>query len=301
MSKLKITKDLAISITASLPVGVCLAANDGAIVYANPKAVDIFGFNKEELLDYFIEDLMPEKYRNSHRMFRNNYVANPINIAMSGGRILTGLKKSGVEVLLQIGLTPLTDKYTLITFIESTNEIIKPSSSNDPLTGLPNRKLFDEYGEKMRKLAIRNKKNISIAFIDLDNFKFVNDQFGHQIGDMVICEVAYLLRSNVRESDIIARVGGDEFIICLYGMKKHTHLKKFLDQLISQISSVCNIERNSIDIGASIGAIITCTPESVKISEMVGMADKLMYKAKKAGKGIVIVNEIDASNLTRHN
>lgn len=300
MSKLEITKDLAISMTASLPIGVCLAEHNGEIVYANSKAEGIFGFDREELTGRLIEELIPESYRNSHKKMREKYIASPTNIAMSGGRVLRGLKKSGVEVYLQIGLTPLTDKYTLISLIESTNEIIKPASSNDPLTGLPNRKLFGEYGEKLRKLAVRNKKNISIAFIDLDNFKSVNDQFGHQVGDRVICEVARLLSRNVRESDIVARVGGDEFVICLYDMGQHAHLHKILAPLISQISSLGDIDGNSIAIGGSIGATFTCTPESVTISEMVGMADKLMYEAKKAGKGIVIVNEIDASNLTRH-
>ena len=293
MSKLKITKDLAISITASMPVGVCLAGHDGEIVYANPKAEEIFGFDKEELLGLLVEDLIPEGYRHSHRKLRENYIASSTNMAMSGGRVLTGLKKSGINVSLQIGLTPLNDKYVLVTFIESSNEIIKPSSSNDPLTGLPNRKLFSEYSDKLRTLAIRNNKNIAIAFIDLDNFKSVNDQFGHQVGDMVICEVASLLSSNVRGSDIVARVGGDEFMIFLYDAGNHTHLKKNLGKLINQITSISSIDGNPINIGASIGATFTFLPENVKISEMVDMADKLMYEAKKAGKGLVIVNEMD--------
>ena len=293
MSKLAITRDLALSITASLPIGVCVAAYDGEIVYANPKAEDIFGFDIGELSGHLIEDLIPGTHRKSHRLLRENYTLSPTSIAMSGGRVLSGLKKNGVEVCLQIGLTPLSDKYILISLIESTNEIIKPSSSNDPLTGLPNRKLFDEHAERLRKLAIRNKKRISIAFIDLDNFKFVNDQFGHQTGDVLICKIARLLKNNVRESDILARVGGDEFIICLYDMKNPGHLKQTLTQLISQIASVRDIEGNSIVIGASIGATITRKPEIVTISKMVNMADKLMYKAKKTGKGIAIVNEID--------
>lgn len=189
MPKLEITKDLALSMTASLPIGLCLAAHSGEIVYANSKAEDIFGFNKEELAGHFVEDLVAKGSRHAHRALRENYVAKPISTAMSGGRLLSGIKKDGTEVFLQIGLTPLNHKYILVTFIESTNEIIKPSNSNDPLSGLPNRKLFDEYVKKLRTLAIRNQKNISIAFIDLDNFKPINDQYGHHIGDMVIVKL----------------------------------------------------------------------------------------------------------------
>lgn len=292
MSKLKLTKELAMSITASLPMGVCLISNDGDVVYSNPKAEDIFGYSNRGLLGQSVEDLMPENIRNSHQKMRERYVINPVNIGMSNGRILSGLKKNGEEIELQIGLTPFTDELTMISFIESTNEIIKLSNSNDPLTGLPNRSLFTEYSENLRRLAKRNKKSLSIIFIDLDNFKSVNDYFGHDVGDLVICEVAKLLRDDLRENDIIARVGGDEFVICLYGVEKIEHLEKISNNLIIKICTIGYIEGNPIDIGASIGAAITFSPDSLLASEMVGMADKLMYKAKTMGKGRAIVCEV---------
>ena len=292
MSKLDITKDIAVSITESLPVGVFVTDNNGEVVYANPKANDIFGFPEEEILGYLVEDLMPESFRNAHRVYREKYVASPTNIAMSSGRILSGLKKNGEKIELQLGLNTLSEEYTLVSFIELTNEVLKPSSSNDPLTGLPNRKLFDEFCEKLRKLAIRDEKDISVLFVDLDNFKSVNDQFGHDVGDIVICEVAKLLKEHLRESDIIARVGGDEFVICLYGIGSRTSLKKVADTLLRKISSVNNVGGNPIDIGASIGAAISHSPESEPISELVHMADKLMYEAKRSGKGKVIIHEV---------
>jgi diguanylate cyclase (GGDEF)-like protein/PAS domain S-box-containing protein len=301
MSKLTLTKSLAISIATTLPLGVFLVAKDeGKIVYANPKAEDTFGYLNDELLGLYVEELIPERYHRSHKALRQNYVVSPQNMAMNSGRVVTGLRKNGVEFSLQIGITPLDDKYILLSCIESSNEIIKPSSSNDPLTGLPNRKVFDEYSDKLHKLAIRNNKSISIAFIDLDKFKSVNDQFGHHIGDVVICEVANKLIHNVRTSDIIARVGGDEFIICLYDIGNRAHLKRHLERLISQISSISNVEGNSIDIGASIGSIITSTPQNVQVSEMITQADKLMYKAKKTGKGLAVIGQMDASNLIEY-
>ncbi len=292
MSQLKLTKELAISITASLPIGVCLVSNDGEVVYSNPKAEDIFGFSKGELLGRSVEDLMPENKRKPHIKMRENYMISPESIGMSNGRILPGLKKNGEEIELQIGLTPLADKLTLISLIESTNEIIKLSNSNDPLTGLPNRSLFTEYSENLRRLAKRNNKSFSIIFMDLDNFKSVNDFFGHDVGDLVICELARLLRDDIRENDIIARVGGDEFVICLYSVEKITNLEKISNNLISKIRSIGYIGENPIDIGASIGAVITFSPDSFLTTEMVGMADKLMYKAKKMGKGRAIVSEV---------
>ena len=113
-------------------------------------------------------------------------------------------------------------------------------------------------------------------------------------GDVVICEVANHLIHNVRTSDIIARVGGDEFIICFYDIGNSAHLQRYLDRLISQISSITNVEGNPIKVGASIGSVITNKPESVTLSEMVTQADKLMYQAKKTGKNLAMIGQMDA-------
>jgi diguanylate cyclase (GGDEF)-like protein/PAS domain S-box-containing protein len=292
MSGLQLSKDLAISIIAALPMGLCLVSRTGVVVYANSKADEIFGYSKGELSGRLVEELIPDKYRHSHVKYRDSYLINPVTTSMSGGRMLTGLKKNGEEFKLQIGLTPLNDAYTLVSVIESTNNIIKLSASNDPLTGLPNRQLFSEYSNKMCELALRNQESLSILFIDLDNFKYVNDQYGHQVGDLVLCEVVNLLKSNVRDSDVIARIGGDEFVICMYGVKNRSNLTTLSDTLISKISSITDIKGNSIAISASIGAVITHSGEKMHINEMILLADKLMYEAKAAGKSAALVKEI---------
>lgn len=295
MSQFEMTQELALLLTDVLPVGVCLAATNGEIVYANTKIENIFGYDKNELTGYYIEDLIPANYRHAHHEQRQSYVSKPVGTAMAGGRLLAGLNKYGEEIQLQVGLSPFSDEYTLVSIIETTNNIMKPSSANDLLTGLPNRKMFDEYSHKLRTLAIRNNKNISIAFIDLDHFKPINDEFGHQFGDKVIRKVASLLKEHMRESDIVARIGGDEFIVCLYGVNESNHLKAILTKLINRITSIEHIDGNKINLGASIGALLSISPKDIDISEMVHQTDKLMYEAKKAGKGVVIVNEIHAS------
>lgn len=295
MSTLELTQDLATAITNSLPIGICVATHNGEIVYANCKAEDIFGYRPGEMTNCLIEELIPEGYRKSHKKLREIYTASPTDSAMAGGRVLLGLKKDGVEIHLQIGLTPLNERHILISLIETTNKIIKPSNSNDPLTGLANRKSFDEYSQKLRKLAIREKKSISVAFIDLDNFKSVNDKYGHQFGDKVICKVARLLNKHIRESDILARFGGDEFVLCLYDIGDLAQLNKLLNNLIQQISSVNEIQGNSFNIGASIGAIITNKAETIDLVEIIELTDRLMYKAKRSGKGVAVIHEVDST------
>ncbi|GAA0211839.1 hypothetical protein GCM10009123_18830 [Kangiella japonica] len=293
MPTLELTSDLATAITNSLPIGICVATHDGEIVYANCKAEDIFGYRPGGMTNRCIEELIPEGYRNSHKKLREIYTASPTDTAMAGGRVLLGLKKDGVEIHLQIGLTPLNNKLILISLIETTNKIIKPSNSNDPLTGLANRKSFDEYSQKLRKLAIREKKSLSVAFIDLDNFKSVNDKYGHRFGDKVICKVARLLSKHIRESDILARFGGDEFVLCLYDIGDLNQLRKLLNNLIQQISAVNEIQGKSFRIGASIGAIITHKAENIELVEIIEITDRLMYQAKQSGKGVSVIHEID--------
>ena len=292
MSALTLTTNLAISIVASLPLGVFLVSRKGEVVYANSKAENIFAYNEDELTGLLIEELVPEKHRVSHVKHRTNYTARPINTPMSGGRMLVGIKKNGEEISLQIGLTPLSDEHTLVSFIESTNEIIKPSSSNDPLTGLANRQRFSEYGLKLCNLALRNNDSLSILFIDIDNFKLVNDQCGHDVGDLVICEIANMLKNSIRGGDLVARVGGDEFVMCLYGVKSLMNLQTLSEMLINKISALKNIKGNVINIGASVGAVTTRTKENMKINGMIELADKLMYEAKGSGKGSAVVKEV---------
>lgn len=298
MSTLSVTKELAVSMMSSLPIGILLVTRDGVIVYANTKAEDVFGFCDGEFDGLSIEDLMPERYREEHRASMDSYFSCPQSVAMSGGRTLTGLKKNREEFSLQIGLTPLVDNHTLVSFIESTNEVIKPSVSNDLLTGLPNRGSFDEYSEKLRKLAIRNNKSIILAFIDLDNFKSVNDDYGHHIGDLVLCDVANILKTNLRTSEVVARIGGDEFVACLYDLGKPSFLEKLLTKLQDKITAIKDIDGHTIDIGASIGALIAHSPKNIGVEQMIDIADTLMYEAKKAGKGKIVIQEIDGSKET---
>lgn len=287
-----ILKGLGLEILDSIPIGVMVVSTNGEIVFANDKSDNIFGYCAGRLQGCFIEELIPKEARVQHKKMREHYDEKPVIHAMGGGRVLKGLKKSGEEILLQIGLSPLQNNYTLVSFIESTNDVIKISHSNDSLTGLPNRNLFNEQSEYQRKLAKNNKNSLSMVFIDLDNFKHVNDQFGHDIGDKVICEVARLLRQNIRENDIVGRIGGDEFAICLYGVKDLVFLKEKSGHLIDSISSIDQIEGNDISIGASIGAVITHYPDTIVIHDMVHIADKLMYEVKKRSKGSSIVKEL---------
>lgn len=261
-------------------------------MFANTKAEEIFSYSKDEFVGLSIEQLIPKRFRDSHKKIRKVYSAAPTETAMAGGRVLIGLRKSSEEVRLQIGLNTLNDKYILVSLIETNNAIIKPSISNDPLTGLANRKTFDELSQKLWQLAIRQSCSISIAFIDLDNFKAVNDQYGHPFGDKLIIKVAQLLAKHIRESDILARIGGDEFVICYFDISDPEKLRDRLKNLMEQIASLNEIDGKAFKIGASIGAVMTKALNKWSTLDLIGLADTLMYQVKNDGKGKVKVKSL---------
>ena len=294
ISKLHFSDAMLMPMINALPVGTLLATKDGEIIFSNPKAEELLGFDSGELLGCPINRLVPERYHKSHEQMRESYMDAPSQRAMNQGRVLPAVKKNGQEVQVQIGLSPLTvdnNNYVLVSIIEVSNQVFKIAAYHDPLTGLANRNLFNELSENLRNSAIRNGAHLTLLFIDLDGFKDVNDLYGHYVGDLVLCEVANALTKSVRKNDIIGRIGGDEFLICLYGIENTLDLEKIFNNLIKVISSIENIQGHRVKLNASIGAISTAEPDNVLLNEMVKTADKLMYKAKKAGKGKAFYEE----------
>jgi len=156
----------------------------------------------------------------------------------------------------------------------------------DNVTNLPNRTLFLIELENEMKRASRSSGKIALLFIDLDGFKAVNDTYGHQIGDELLLYAANSFTSSVRSSDIVARVGGDEFIIILPNIKEQDEALKVASNLIQRISKPININNNEIKIGASIG--VSLYPDHTKdIDILIKLADNMMYKSKNAGKNRV--------------
>ena len=154
---------------------------------------------------------------------------------------------------------------------------------NDELTGLANRRLFYERLDQAMRSAKRNSSNIGLVYIDLDHFKQINDNHGHQAGDEVLVQTAKRLKEVVRETDTVARIGGDEFTIILTDIPRNEEVKVFIDRLHHSL-------RQTMIIGggirwqptASIGVAISDGQESLE--SLIGKADKTLYKVKNQGR-----------------
>ena len=156
-------------------------------------------------------------------------------------------------------------------------------ATHDPLTKLPNRTLLMDRINQAKSVANRNKNKFAVLFFDLDNFKPINDQFGHGAGDAILCEVAKRCKQVVRDADTIARFGGDEFVVVLHALKEPSAVKAVAEKIINNVMQPITIDGTELTIGCSIGIAIY-PDDALEAEELISRADVAMYRAKQSGK-----------------
>jgi diguanylate cyclase (GGDEF)-like protein len=150
---------------------------------------------------------------------------------------------------------------------------------HDSLTGLANRALFFQRLEQLLELSQRNASQFAVLFVDLDHFKQINDQHGHAIGDQVLQIVARRLLHAVRGNDMVARMGGDEYLILLQGSFTTDGLSELLSKLSLSISEPMVVEGKKLEVGASIGYSLY-PRDGTTAEQLVNQADHAMYHVK---------------------
>jgi len=156
----------------------------------------------------------------------------------------------------------------------------RDASRSDFLTGLTNRRAFYEMGEFEAKRAKRYKRSLTLLYIDVDNFKVVNDSLGHQAGDDLLVQVANTIKNGVRQTDIAARLGGDEFAVLLpeTDAPGGTTVSTKLQQVLS-----AEMQKNGWPVTFSLGCV-TSNETQLDFDDLVKEGDSLMYQSKKSGK-----------------
>jgi len=168
---------------------------------------------------------------------------------------------------------------------EAFQEILE-LSRKDFLTGLFNRRHFFETAEKIHAQMRRGRINVAIAMIDIDNFKRVNDTLGHGAGDIAIVEVARILKCNLRDTDVVARFGGEEFCVLLAGLETPRDSVLVMSRIIQKIDlNIMRYEDSDFNITVSCGV---CLKPMDKLEQMIQESDRLLYNAKSSGKNKVI-------------
>ncbi len=155
---------------------------------------------------------------------------------------------------------------------------------HDPLTGLANRRLFLQRLDEALGAAHTASDMLAVLFLDLDGFKGINDNLGHEVGDLVLRTIAGRLRAQVRHSDTVARFGGDEFAVLLRNCREPGVVRRIGTELLTAVATPLPRNLSQLDVGASIGAALY--PEHADTAaELMRLADAAMYAAKTAGKG----------------
>ncbi len=170
-----------------------------------------------------------------------------------------------------------------ITQQRKNDEKLKQLATTDILTGLPNRSLFNDRLEHALYKANRSGTRVAVLFMDLDNFKHVNDSLGHSAGDLLLCEIAQRLKKSVREGDTIARLGGDEFTVILEEIRSAQNVAKVAEKILAATASSYDLEGTVVSISPSIG-ISLYPADGRDVDTLLKNADAAMYHAKRSGK-----------------
>jgi diguanylate cyclase (GGDEF)-like protein len=199
-----------------------------------------------------------------------------------------------IVILLVLLLEAILIFRPLIARIKIYHRLLLKQALEDPLTKLKNRRAFSKSAESELRQSQRNKTPVSIALMDLDKFKLVNDTYGHDVGDTVLKHFSSMLKKHLRGGDIIGRVGGEEFAVVLVRSTDGPEAFKVLDRMRELVANTpCPYTDKSgklcyLNYSVSIG-VVALVPDDQKIEELLVISDEMLYKAKDTGRNKVVL------------
>lgn len=269
--------------------GILITAPSGEILEVNEALIVFSGYRREELIGN------NPRIFNSGKQSRDFYINMWQSILQHGywtGEILNktrgGAEYPGLLTISSVKntadeVTHYVGHFTDISHLKEQEDKLKQLAHYDPLTGLPNRTLKALRLNQAMTQCLRSKRSLAVAFIDLDGFKEINDQHGHDIGDELLIILSNKLNDALREGDTLARMGGDEFVAILTELENAYDAEMVLSRLLSAASDEITTSTGKLRVSASIG--VTLFPQDASdADQLVRHADMAMYQAKLAGK-----------------
>ena len=280
---------LAGEVIESLAEGVAIINPDFRISSVNPAYTEISGYTLDEIIGNF--PINHTALTRGGAMFEDMWSGVEEQGRWEGE--YWNMRKNGEEYAERLSVTAITNSsgdvqqfsaiVTDITKRKQDEERILYQANYDSLTGLPNRSLFlDRLSQSITSMG-RAEKNLGLLFIDLDGFKLVNDTLGHDIGDLLLREMARRLGNCVRTGDTVARLGGDEFTIIMPHLEDHRNAPLVAQRVLDALTDPFLLGGHEAFVSASIG--ITIFPDDAEDSlQLLKNADAAMYRAKEHGK-----------------
>lgn len=276
--------------------GIITISERGMIESINPAARHIFGYTDAELLGQNVKILMPEPYLSEHDGYLDHHITTGEKKIIGIGREVSGQRKDGSTFPMELSVSEVVlenHRYFIgiirdITARKAAEEEIRSLAFYDPLTHLPNRRLLMDRFKQALASSARSGKTGALLFLDLDKFKTLNDTLGHDIGDLLLQQVAQRLESCVRTGDTVARLGGDEFVVMLENLNDQAleaavQTKTIGEKILAALNQPYQLAAHEYRSTASVGATLFNGNEREMV-ELLKQADIAMYQAKQAGR-----------------
>ncbi|MCM2129257.1 putative bifunctional diguanylate cyclase/phosphodiesterase [Larsenimonas rhizosphaerae] len=279
--------------------------SEGCVTAWNIAAATLFGWSREEAMHHPVSELIvPPSYREAHDAGMARFLRTGKSLVLGKQLEMPGLHRDGRTLQLEMTLWSLQDNqqwefYAFIRDISGRKQRqseLERRADYDELTGLPRRGLLLKLLDQV--LQDPQSTPIGLMFIDLDRFKRINDTFGHEAGDTVLCTMAERLQNNAGSDNLVARLSGDEFVVLCPELTCEREASYLAMQLLKSFDSPVDLGDDHVFVSGSIGvALSTCESTSVGLLKW---ADMAMYEAKGKGRGTFeVFNDHMNSRLAR--
>jgi len=280
----------------------------GKIIHWNHGAMEMLGYTSHEILGksmdilYTTDDLKKAQWIKRQTLLTGSFQDQIQNITKSGKLIYTDVSASLLkdDDYKIIGITyyaqDITQKKEIEKRLLEQTERLNFQAHHDPLTRLPNRTLFTDRLHQSIAYAHRHHEKFAVFFIDLDNFKRVNDTLGHHYGDEILKIIAQRLFECIREEDTLARLGGDEFTIIAQDLNSPESAANIAQKIIDAVAKKIEIDEHILHVTVSIG-ISLYPKDSTHESNLLKYADSAMYQAKANGRNNYQFYSTEMTNL----
>ena len=264
--------------------GILLLDGLGTVLECNAAARALFGCDGRRCVHHGLSDLFPRELPFDSARFNR-----PAEAFETSGRRL-----DGSEFPVEMSIAPIRDRAAHGLFVATVRDMtarkrlersLENLSFQDELTGVYNRRGFLMFAAQQMKVAARNENTVVLVSVDFDGLKRVNDHFGHANGDRALVELADALRASFRETDVIGRLGGDEFLV-LAPETDHVGAEQALERLAKRLASRNASGDLPWTLSASVGWLRTDPAQGVSLGELLARVDGRMYAHKRGGRGL---------------
>ncbi|HYL03425.1 MAG TPA: EAL domain-containing protein [Steroidobacteraceae bacterium] len=276
------------SLIANASDVIMIVAADGTVRFASPASVRTLGLKPEEISGRSLPELWGGKDAERLRLFLAEVAASssgtvgPVELRIERAGKRSVMESVGSNLTQDPAVAGLALNFRDISERKALEEQLRQLAFHDPVTLLANRNLFRDRVQHALTLAQCGQSRVGVMFLDLDNFKNINDSLGHDAGDRLLRAVAQRVSQTTRASDTVARLGGDEFAVLMEGIVTVTEVERVADALIDALDLPFALDGREVRVGVSIGVALSAAEAGAEA--LLSNADIAMYHAKSAGK-----------------